>query len=801
MTVLENARDVSAGAVVLLRDARDARCCGRKAAALAELIRAGIHVPDGFVLPVGPDPDVSEVEAALGRLGDVPVAVRSSGVLEDLEEQSHAGHYESFLDVRGAPAVLAAAARCRASANGSPMAVLVQALVRADTAGVAFSANPLTGDRDEARVSAVKGLGDRLAAGISDGDEWSVRNGEARSLACPLRALSEADALRVAALARRVETLRGAPQDIEWAMEGGRLLLLQARPITALPVRPDIQVPSGTWQKDASHFPEPITPFAASTHLADEGFFDPALEEWGLLPEGVLASVIGHELYVHVEPDDGGSNPPPWWVLALVARTLPSLRRKLRRAREAVEGGLLESLPREWEASLKPHLQAELDVLIALDLRALGDADLFGHVDQLRALMRRTMRLHFRLDLPHVLGLHELAAVCREALGWDVPRSMQLLRGLSVTSSAPTRSLAEVARRAAERPEARAVVEARGADVMEGLERVAPEVAAALREWLGVWGLRTFGSDAGRRSVAEQPEIVAGMLADLLDGDARLELGDRARLLADARADIQDPALRRKFDEALAYAERVYPLREDNVLLTEQLPVGLLRRAGLEIGRRLVARGVLEHAEDVFMLAIDELRASMMRAAPARGGVGSVPVSTPRDTARRRRAELLWVKANPGPPAYGPPPGRMPDLRGLPDPARRVNEAMLWQLEQELAPAQAADGDELIGIAASAGVYRGTVRVIRSVEGLGRLRTGEVLVCPATSSAWMMVFHRAGALVTDHGSALSHTAIVAREHGLPAVVATGSATTRLRDGEEVIVDGQRGTVRRMGWRG
>jgi pyruvate,water dikinase len=796
MTVLE--RDVSAGAVVILRDARDAGRCGRKAAALAELIREGIDVPDGFVLPVGSDSDVSVVEAALGRLGDVPVAVRSSGVVEDLEEQSHAGHYESFLNVTGAPAVLTAAARCRASANGSPMAVLVQALVRADAAGVAFSANPLTGDRDETRISAVKGLGDRLAAGVSDGDEWSVRKGAARSLASPLGTLSEADALRVAALARRVEALRGAPQDIEWAMESGRLLLLQARPITALPVRPDIRVPTGTWQKDTSHYPEPITPFAASTHLADEGFFDAVLEEWGLLPEGLQAGVIGHEFYIHVEPDDGGANPPPWWVLALVARVLPSLRRKLRSARQAMEGGLLESLPREWEASLKPRLHEELDALIARDVRALGDADLFGHVDDLRALLRRTMRLHFRLDLPHVLGLHELAAVCREALGWDVPQSMQLLRGLSVTSSAPTRSLAQVARRAAERPEARAVVEARGADMMERLTRVAPDVAAALREWLGVWGLRTFGSDAGRPGVGEQPEIVAGMLADLLDGDARLELDERAQLVAEARAQIHSPALQRKFDAALAYAELVYPVREDNVLLTEQIPVGLLRRVGLEIGRRLAARGVLDQAEDAFMLSVDELREAMTRAQSACAGVVFVPASTPRDTARRRRRELLWVKANPGPLLYGPSPGRMPDLRGLPEPARRVNEAMLWQLEQELAPVQAADGDELTGIAASAGVYRGTVRVIRSVEELGRLRTGEVLVCPATSSAWMMVFHRAGALVADHGSALSHTAIVAREHGLPAVVATGSATTRLRDGDEVIVDGQRGTVKRVG---
>jgi pyruvate,water dikinase len=123
-----------------------------------------------------------------------------------------------------------------------------------------------------------------------------------------------------------------------------------------------------------------------------------------------------------------------------------------------------------------------------------------------------------------------------------------------------------------------------------------------------------------------------------------------------------------------------------------------------------------------------------------------------------------------------------------------VNEALLWELEHELTPRTATKEGTLGGVPASSGVCRGKVRVIRSTCDLDALQSGEVLVCPATSAAWMMVFARAGALVSETGSALSHTAIVAREHSLPAVVGIANACSLLRTGDEVIVDGDRGTV-------
>lgn len=260
---------------------RDVGRVGSKAANLGELMKQGLPVPPGFVLttdafdrflaenPFKADASAQEVTAArlpsdvtqallsvAAELDNVSLAVRSSGVAEDLAGVSYAGQYETVLDVRGAEALIAAVRKCWASAfsqrvveyrashgqSGIPrMAVLIQHLVKADAAGVAFSANPVTGDRDEIVVSAVRGLGERLVSGQASPDEWVVKGNEAICQRAPEKAIDAAQVKAIAELARRAESQFKAPQDIEWAISGGKLYLLQARPITALPQRPELE--------------------------------------------------------------------------------------------------------------------------------------------------------------------------------------------------------------------------------------------------------------------------------------------------------------------------------------------------------------------------------------------------------------------------------------------------------------------------------------------------------------------------------------------------------------------------------
>ena len=154
--------------------------------------------------------------------------------------------------------------------------------------------------------------------------------------------------------------------------------------------------------------------------------------------------------------------------------------------------------------------------------------------------------------------------------------------------------------------------------------------------------------------------------------------------------------------------------------------------------------------------------------------------------------------AHPGPASYGKDPGPPPPFASLPPEARLANEGFLWAVDRIMGPqAQAEPGANgvVTGIPAAPGSYTGPVRVIRSEAEFDRLRAGDVLVCPVTSPVWSVLFPSIGALVTDSGGVLSHPAIIAREYGIPAVVATGNGTSVLCDGQVVTVDGTAGVVR------
>jgi len=258
----------------------------------------------------------------------------------------------------------------------------------------------------------------------------------------------------------------------------------------------------------------------------------------------------------------------------------------------------------------------------------------------------------------------------------------------------------------------------------------------------------------------------------------------RLSRLREAYLQIRSPQHRRRFDELLETASRVYPLREDNVRLTDNLPCGLMRRLLLEGGRRLCDCGHLRRAQDAAWLRETEFRDAL-------SGAVAPDLRTRVD---RRRAEQKWVSVHPGPAVLGGSPSPPRDLRGLPSAARRINEAVAWGLQLELGTVPPADAEVVSGIPVCGGKYTGTVRVICGQRDFARLHPGDVLVCKIATPAWSALFGVAGAVVTDLGSPLSHTAIVAREHGVPAIVATGRATEKLRDGEIVTVDGTRGTV-------
>jgi rifampicin phosphotransferase len=804
---------------------------GSKAANVAALRTAGFTAPGGFVLTVdaferareavsfGPGTNGStefpaEITDALrtviADLGDAPLAVRSSGVAEDLPDASYAGQYATVLDVRGLDALQAAVRGCwesafkervvayqrrRGESSVPPVAVLIQPLIPADAAGVVFTVNPVTGDRNETLVSAVRGLGERLVSGEATPDEWAVRDGRAEARHTPENAIDAGQVLQIAELARRVEAHFGAPQDIEWAIAGDDIHLLQARPVTGLdntiqPIEREFEIPDGFWQRDTAHFTGPISPLGASFYGAMiRDAMTPALKEFGLMLDGVDMREISGYVYARIVPPGGKDGPPPpWWLLGIVARVHPGFRAIVKRARDAERSGLGDQIIDRWSSEWRDDLLRRINEIKRIDLAALSDADLDNEVERRRVFYQEGNNIHFRLFIPFMKAVTSLVFFCRDELGWETRQTMEMLSGLSEMSTEPSRRLGELAAMARERPAVRDALATIDDGTVGRLRAADPEFAAAFDAYQDEFGVRSLGEDIKIPTLDERPEITLGLLKGQIESDYSAE--DVAARLAQRRDDVASearrllrdrPAESARFEEVLARAQRIYPVREDNSFPTYQAPGGLFRYTLLETGRRLAERGAIQTGDDVVFLTLDEARAALRK-----GGDLT-------DLVARRKGEYAWALANPGPAFYGPEPGPPPDMRALPAEVRSLMKGLMWFVENDLQTPPVA-GDGIRGVGVSAGAYTGPVRVIRSESEFHKLQPGDVLVCPTTSPVWSVLFGNAGALVTDGGGILSHSAIITREYGIPGVVATGDATSTLQDGQIVTVDGVRGTV-------
>jgi pyruvate,water dikinase len=449
--------------------------------------------------------------------------------------------------------------------------------------------------------------------------------------------ISRSTAEAVGALTRRIAEVRGGPQDVEWALDRSEVIVLQARPITSLPLAPALEIPTGRWMKDTIHWSGPMTPVGASilsplveTMLAE------VFAEFGIPLERIRVRSLGGEIYMQ-EVEIGGKHdsgpPPPWWLAAIAFRCVPPLRRVAATARRSLSK--LEAYPRAWEESWRAECSGRIDKARAVNLQRLDDEELAAHLDQLvDEVLTPNLRVHFLLVLPDIVALHDLAVCCRELLGWADGQMLELLAGLSATATRPALELAEVS-------------ELAGADVVgQGLGAVrATSAGPRLDAWLNRWGLRALEFDPGAPTVSEQESLILKLLRQPPPATAvTAHVREQAR--ARARAALGD-GQRARFDAVLHIAERVHPQREENVLYTQSLPMGLVRRALLEIGRRLVTAGALASADEVVYLERDEIR-------PALEGCLTGEAAAVR--VRRRQAERRWVRAHPGPAFHGPAP-------------------------------------------------------------------------------------------------------------------------------------------------
>lgn len=554
---------------------------------------------------------------------------------------------------------------------------------------------------------------------------------------------------------------------------------------------PSFEPPApGSWTLDMTHWTRPVTRFVSE--LFPPTFrqaFAEGLRRYGFQLEAMeYAFVNGCPYYclrpVGAPPDAVGH--PPREVWDEMARTHPDVRARLAQSEVTFARKLWREDVARWDAEVKPVSVRDGLALQAIDPRGLGTDALATHLERCFEHVRRQLHLHHLFNVPAMLPVGDFIAHAEEWAGCPLPMLLDLLRGTSAVSRGDADVLQLVGRAIRRDPAARRVLD-RGepAKALAALCDMPGGVGTAVRGYLDVAGHRLVnGEDLGEPCALELPEVLVRVIRVAVDGAAadheQAEWRDRE---ATVRAAVP-PARRAEFAELLAEARVAYRLRDERGIFCDLWAYGLMRRAILAAGERLVAAGRLGDPEHLVEATYGEGVALF-------GGADHPDAGELAERSRRRRALSLAD----APSTLGPPPGAPLPLEWLPAAAARLERALQTYIGAMLLTVDRPSETRLVrGTPVSSGVYEGRARVVRSTADFARVEPGDVLVTTSTSAAFNVLLPLLGAIVTDRGGLLSHAAIVARECGIPGVVGCGSAVRTVPDGARVRVDGTTGEV-------
>jgi phosphohistidine swiveling domain-containing protein len=782
--------------------------CGGKGASLARGTQAGLPVPEGCVVTVaayrdwlaegGPDRVPAALQSALAVwLADWPAAarfaVRSSATAEDGLQHAFAGQHETWLNVPAAQ-VAARVRDCWLSLGAEravvyrreaglsddevAMAVVVQRMIPADRAGVGFCLNPITGNLDEFALDAAFGVGETVVSGEYPVDHLVIRRGDAGLVSAALGhkdrclvaatsgteettpaapdapALEPAHMQALAGLLNRVEDHYGYPQDVEWAFEGERLYLLQARPITRLPER---------WTRDesAERFPNPVSHLC--WELAEDGFHRSlahSFELMGLPPyTGKWFARQGQYVYGNQTAVDLFARLAlrrlPRFDLAHLAGQLESIRQEF--------FWVLE-LPSKWARDLDVYL-LQLGELQAVPLDDLDLAGLFRHLQDLRRAGAEYFLPNIAISITQRtlcgLLLHLLKTAAGEETGTRL--HTDLLAWCDTKTARVNQDLWELAELLRAEPGLAASLRDQGGEALYagGLLAADSPAGRRLAKLLADHGHREWDFDPYVAPWLETPGLVLELVRGMLDRtvspaeegrEARLRM-QKAELLVMGHC----PDEARYFVGELIRLARLYTSLDD-IEHYQTLRLNLpLRRALRAVGARLQTLGVVAEPLDVCFADLDLL-------ARAVADTALLP-ELAEQIAAEKQAYLAAFQETP-----------KHDLSAADDQPVIDREGVLR------------------GVPGSPGKVRGRVCQVRSTADFSGFVQGAVLVARTTNPAWTPLFFRASAVIAESGGPLSHGAVTARELGLPAVMAVNDALNRLPEGALVEVDGHAGTV-------
>ena len=815
----------------------------------------------GELASLAPTAEVeAELRAALRQLAPngERLAVRSSAAGEDSSGESFAGQLESWLFVSPGDVARRVADVWRSGFServltyrrerrlgGAPPApaVLIQRMVNPQAAGVAFSADPVSGRRGIAVVGAVYGVGSGLVSGDCDADTYYVdRAGSVieRRLVRKLHAhrpdpaspdgvsrrlveegLADASVLNdeqvraVARLARDCARHFGRPQDIEWAIAEGRLVLLQSRPITSLADLPDPEGVLNLWDNSniAESYRGVTTPMTFS--FARRAYESVYREFCRLLqvPEHAIAAhdtvfanmlglihgqvyynllnwyrvlmlLPGYQMNRHfMEQMMGVREALPDELLATQAPVtwLDRGRDGLRLLRTV--GGLIAShwrLPRQIR-----RFHARLDVALGDPQPALADQ----RPDELAGYYRELERqLLTRWDAPLVndffamIHYGVLRKLCQKWCG-DADGTLQndlLCAEGGMISAEPARRIRALAEIAARDPALVRVLTGGAVREIEPALNTNPALAAGVRGYLDRFGDRCLEELKLESATLEDDPLPfyrsIGHFAERLqrqpvpDGEGQERERRRAAETRVTEA-LSGHSVRRVFFRWVLKHCRARVRDRENLRFERTRLFGRVRRVLVELGRRLHALDRLAHPRDIFYLELDEVLAFVDGTASTTNLMALVAL---------REAEFSGYRD------ADPLPGRF-ETRGPVGHGQAFRSTVA-----ETIPT----GDSLSGTGCCPGVVRGPVRVIIDPRG-AQLKSGEILVAERTDPGWIMLFPAAAGLLVEHGSLLSHSAIVSREMGLPSVVGLAGITRWLKDGDWIEMNGSTGRVTRI----
>jgi len=797
----------------LSRVAPDDRTAIRALAAEIRQALEGVAIPEDLA---------AAITRALARLGEhaacAACAVRSSATAEDLPNASFAGQQDTYLNISGPAATLEHIRRCWASLfteravtyrlrNGFDqrkvsMAVVVQQMVLPQAAGLLFTADPVTGNRKVASVEACFGLGEALVSGISNADIYTVRDGAivTRKIATkPLAllaspsggtheqaiepgrqaqpALTDAQAIRIAQLGRRIEARFGSPQDIEWCLANDDFHIVQSRPITALfpipaaddgenhvylsvghqqmmiaPLRPlGISVwqltTSGMHEAGGRLFVDATRRLASPASRAD---LMELLAKSDPLFKDALETVLARD-FIRPLPDDAGGAAPPRYAPSTIEAD-PALVEALIARRQAS----IAALKRDVEGKCGPALFEFILADIPEMKRNVFDPESHQAV---MAGMQAAWWLNERLQA--WLGEKNAA----DTLTRSAPGNVTSEMGLALLD------VADVIR-----PHAHVVAflqQAEREDFLDALPGIAggSEVRDAILAWLDRYGMRCAGEiDITSARWSERPStllpIILGHIRNFEPGEAgrRFERGrqdavdqerailQRLRTLPDGESKAEET--RRMIERVRTFAGyREYP---KYALICRYF---IYKQALMEEAERLAGAGVLGEKDDIFYLTFHELH----------------------DVVRTQRVDERLI---------GQRKDAFASYQALTPPRVLTSEGerIAGAYRRGDLPAGA-----LVGLPVSTGTVEGRARIVLDME-QADLDADDILVTACTDPSWTPLFVTIKGLVTEVGGLMTHGAVIAREYGLPAIVGVEHATRLIRDGQRIRVNGTDGYI-------